>query len=74
MMSRVPGGERTEIQVEGAISAGLRRFPRGVADLRTIPARALHGLADDRIELRFPDTRSAGAGRDVTRGRGRWTA
>lgn len=55
MMSRLPGGETSEIQVEGAISAGLRRFPRGFADLRTIPGWALHRLADDRIELRSPD-------------------
>ncbi|MER5359697.1 hypothetical protein [Streptomyces sp. NPDC002785] len=55
MMSRLPGGEPTEIQVEGAISAGLRRFPRGFADLRTIPGWALHRLSDDRIELRSPD-------------------
>ncbi|MFJ3880885.1 hypothetical protein ACIPW5_25990 [Streptomyces sp. NPDC090077] len=37
MMSRIPGGAPTEIQVEGAIALGMRRFPRGVADLRTIP-------------------------------------
>ncbi|MEV6733738.1 MULTISPECIES: hypothetical protein [unclassified Streptomyces] len=55
MMSRVPGGEPMEIQVEGAIAAGMRRFPRGFADLRTIPGWALHRLADDRIELRSPD-------------------
>lgn len=54
MMFRLPGGEPTEIQVEGAIAAGLRRFPRGFADLRTIPGWALHRLADDRIELRSP--------------------
>ncbi|MFF9982414.1 hypothetical protein [Streptomyces erythrochromogenes] len=55
MMSRLPGGAPTEIQVEGAIALGMRRFPRGVADLRTIPGWALHRLADDRIELRSPD-------------------
>lgn len=55
MMSRLPSGETSEIQVEGAISAGLRRFPRGFADLRTIRGWALHRLADDRIELRSPD-------------------
>ncbi|MFI0220045.1 hypothetical protein [Streptomyces lydicus] len=37
MMARLPGGNPTEMQVEGAISAGMRRFPRGFADLRTIP-------------------------------------
>ncbi|MFE5549584.1 hypothetical protein ACFQ71_38080 [Streptomyces sp. NPDC056534] len=55
MMSRLPGGAPTEIQVEGAIASGMRRFPRGVADLRTIPGWALHRLSDDRIELRSPD-------------------
>ncbi|MFC5253555.1 hypothetical protein [Streptomyces nigrescens] len=55
MMSRLPGGAPTEIQVEGSIASGMRRFPRGVADLRTIPGWALHRLADDRIELRSPD-------------------
>lgn len=55
MMSRLPGSEPREIQVEGAIAAGLRRFPRGFADLRTHPGWALHRLADDRIELRSPD-------------------
>ncbi|WJY43176.1 hypothetical protein QT196_38575 (plasmid) [Streptomyces sp. P9-2B-2] len=55
MMSRLPGNDPKEIQVEGAIAAGLRRFPRGFADLRTIPGWALHRLADDRIELRSPD-------------------
>ncbi|MFF8919565.1 hypothetical protein ACF08M_41370 [Streptomyces sp. NPDC015032] len=55
MMSRIPGGTPTEIQVEGAIASGMRRFPRGIADLRAIPGWALHRLADDRIELRSPD-------------------
>ncbi|MCZ0983812.1 hypothetical protein O1L60_44405 [Streptomyces diastatochromogenes] len=55
MLSRLPGGAPTEIQVEGAIASGMRRFPRGVADLRTIPGWALHRLSDDRIELRSPD-------------------
>lgn len=55
MMSRLPGGDPKEIQVEGAIAAGLRRFPRGIADLRTIPGWALHRLDDDRLELRSPD-------------------
>ncbi|MFC8273869.1 hypothetical protein ACFUJR_15350 [Streptomyces sp. NPDC057271] len=55
MMSRLPGGAPTEIQVEGAIASGMRRFPRGVADLRTIPGWALHRLSDDRLELRSPD-------------------
>ncbi|MGR8009449.1 hypothetical protein [Streptomyces hypolithicus] len=32
MMSRLPGGEPKEIQVEGAVAAGLRRFPRGFSD------------------------------------------
>lgn len=54
-MSRLPGGEPTEIQVEGAIAAGLRRFPRGFAALRTIPGWALHRLSGDRLELRSPD-------------------
>ncbi|MYS36329.1 hypothetical protein K388_06982 [Streptomyces sp. KhCrAH-43] len=55
MMSQVPGGAVTEIQVEGAIATGMRRFPRGLADLRTIPGWALHRLVDDRLELRSPD-------------------
>ncbi|MFD9505011.1 hypothetical protein ACFWBQ_38175, partial [Streptomyces sp. NPDC060035] len=37
MTSRLPDGEPKEIQVEGAIAAGLRRFSRGFADLRTVP-------------------------------------
>ncbi|MFD0169915.1 hypothetical protein ACFVJH_38180 [Streptomyces decoyicus] len=37
MMSRLLGNEPKEIPVEGAIAAGMRRFPRGFADLRTIP-------------------------------------
>ncbi|MFE5884784.1 hypothetical protein [Streptomyces hydrogenans] len=55
MMSRLPGGAPTEIQVEGAIPSGMRRLPRGVPELRTIPGWALHRRADDRIELRSPD-------------------
>ncbi|MFI8829319.1 hypothetical protein [Streptomyces sp. NPDC053431] len=55
MLSRLPRGEPKEIQVEGAIAAGLRRFPRGFADLRTTPGWALHRLADNRLELRSPD-------------------
>ncbi|MCW8102701.1 hypothetical protein [Streptomyces tauricus] len=55
MMARLPDSEPTEIQVEGAIMAGLRRFPRGIADLRTIPGWALHRLADDQLELRSAD-------------------
>jgi hypothetical protein len=55
MLAKSPGEEPTELQVEGAIAAGMRRFPRGIADLRTIPGWALHRLDDDRIELRSPD-------------------
>ncbi|MGW9123176.1 hypothetical protein ACWGRV_42500 [Streptomyces sp. NPDC055663] len=55
MMSRLPGGDATKIQVEGAIASGMRRFPRGFADLRTVPGWALHRLPNDRIELRSPD-------------------
>ncbi|MYX48532.1 hypothetical protein [Streptomyces sp. SID8385] len=55
MMSRLPGGKPMEIQVEGALASGMRRFPRGIADLRTITGWAVHRLADDRIELRSPD-------------------
>ncbi|MFD9151606.1 hypothetical protein ACFWDF_30945 [Streptomyces diastaticus] len=55
MMSRLRGGVPKEIQVEGAISAGMRRFPDVIADLRTIPGWTLHRLDDDRLELRSPD-------------------
>ncbi|MFF3959631.1 hypothetical protein ACFYY1_41645 [Streptomyces sp. NPDC001890] len=41
--------------MEGAIASGMRRFPRGFADLRTVPGWALHRLPNDRIELRSPD-------------------
>ncbi|MFD8549676.1 hypothetical protein [Streptomyces sp. NPDC059649] len=37
------------------MASGMRRFPRGIADLRTTPGWALHRLADDRIELCSPD-------------------
>ncbi|WP_328335875.1 MULTISPECIES: hypothetical protein [unclassified Streptomyces] len=55
MMTNHPDGPPREIQVEGALIAGLRRFPRGIADLRTIPGWALHRLPDDQLELRSPD-------------------
>ncbi|MEU1630632.1 hypothetical protein ABZ746_36205 [Streptomyces sp. NPDC020096] len=55
MLSRLPGGEPRELQVEGAIANGLRRFPRGIAQLQTIPDWGLHRLADDQLELRSPD-------------------
>jgi hypothetical protein len=55
MMSRLPGGEPKEIQVEDAIAVGLRRFPRAIADLRTSSGWALHRLLDERLELRSPD-------------------
>lgn len=55
MMARQPDGETQEIQVEGALSAGLRRFPGGMAALETCPGWGLHRLADDQLELRSPD-------------------
>ncbi|MDX3762585.1 hypothetical protein [Streptomyces sp. AK02-04a] len=55
MMSQLPGSEPREIQVEGSIAAGLRRFPRGIADLRTVSGWGLHRLADGQLELRSPD-------------------
>ncbi|MEV7602941.1 hypothetical protein AB0O91_36805 [Kitasatospora sp. NPDC089797] len=55
MMSQLPGQVPREVQVEGAIAAGLRRLPRGIADLRTVPGWQLHRLGDERLELRSPD-------------------
>ena len=67
MMSRLPGSARDP--GEGRDLGRAAAFPRGIADVRTIPGRGLHRLADGRLELRSPDGGSTPAPAECGRSR-----
>jgi hypothetical protein len=54
IITRLPGQPPVEQQVEGTVTLGFRRLPRGYADIRPAPGWQLHRLPDDQLELRPP--------------------